>query len=270
MGAASDLVATLLPLAKLPLAAMGLGTARGIGMLQILPLSNRLGLRGMHRTAVAVALAFLMLPMVMGQLAPGDLVEGRLLLLTVKEVLVGLVLGTLFAVPFWAAEAAGELIDNQRGSRSAVVPDAAGEEEGGLTATLLVLTLATIFFLSGGMHWLIDALASSYRFWPASEPIPSFAPDAIMRPLELLDRIMRAGLLLASPLLIVMVLSELALALVSRFAPQLNVFDLAMSMKGLIYVIGMPVYAVFLIGYFQSGLGDLLNIQGALRIWSGR
>ena len=260
----------MLPLAKLPLAALGLGTARGIGMLQILPLSNRLGLRGMHRTAVAVALAMLTLPLLMRQLTPADLGQGRLLLLTVKEALVGVVLGTLFAVPFWSAEAAGEMIDNQRGSRSAIVPDAASEEEGGLTATLLVLTLATIFFASGGMHWLIDALAASYRFWPANDALPSFAPDALTGPLELLDRIFRAGLLLASPLLIVMVLSELALALVSRFAPQLNVFDLAMSMKGLIYVLALPVYAIFLIGYFGHGMGDLLHIADEFRSWSGR
>ena len=270
MGDGTGLAATFLPLVKMPLAALGLATARGVGMLQILPLSNRLGLRGMHRTAVAVALALLMVPLVMQQLAPADLAEGRLLLLTVKEALVGLILGTLFAVPFWAAEAAGELIDNQRGSRSATVPDPASEEESGLTATLLVMTLTTIFFLSGGMHWLIDVLASSYRFWPAGEAIPSLSPDAIMLPLQLLDRVLSAGLLLASPLLIVMLLSELALALVSRFAPQLNVFDLAMSMKGLIYVIGMPIYAVFLIGYVRADFSDLLHMQDELRIWSGR
>ena len=56
-----------------------------------------------------------------------------------------------------------------------------------------------------------------------------------------------------------MILAELNLALVSRFAPQLNVFDLSLSPKGLVLVIGLPVYAAFLITYLRDGLAPLAH-----------
>jgi type III secretory pathway component EscT len=62
-------LSALIAMAKLPMAAFALGVARSIGLLQILPLSTRLGLTGMHRAGVAGALALLLLPLLMAQLA---------------------------------------------------------------------------------------------------------------------------------------------------------------------------------------------------------
>ncbi len=260
----------VLGMAKVPLAAFGLGLARCMGLLQILPISTRLGLRGMHRTGVAAALSMVMLPGLMQQLQPEDITGVHMTLLVGKEALIGFLIGILFAAPFWVAETAGELIDLQRGSRGAVTPDPAGEGESGITATLFVLTITTIFFLSGGMHWLLDAIAQSYRTWPVGALAPSLAPGAAMRLLGLLDSVLRAGLVLAAPLVVAMLFAELSLALISRFAPQLNVFDLSMSVKGLVQIIGLPIYAIFLIGYLHDGLAPLLHVPDELRELSGR
>jgi len=261
-------LSALIASAKLPLSAFALGVARGLGLLQILPLSSRLGLTGMHRAGVAGTFSLLLLPLLMAQLgsAPGG---AHLALLAGKEGLIGLLLGVIFALPFWIAETAGELIDQQRGSQGAVTPDPAGEEQTGVTATLLVLTLTTIFVLSGGMHWLIDALSSSYLLWPAGELVPRLATGAATHVMSLLDNILGAGLLLASPLIVAMVLAELTLGFINRFMPQLNVFDLALSVKGLVQVIGLPIYAVFLISYMRNGLAPLLHVQDELRLLSG-
>ncbi len=270
MTPATTVLSALIGAAKLPLAAFALGVARGIGMLQILPLSTRLGLTGMHRAAVAGALALLLAPLLVTQLAASPPSGARLALLAAKEGLIGFLLGVIFAVPFWIAESAGELIDQQRGSRSAVAPDPSGEESSGITATLLVLTLTTIFLVSGGMHWLIEALYQSYVVWPAAVLVPHLAPGAAMQVLGLLDSVLGSGLLLAAPLVVAMVIAELSLGFINRFMPQLNVFDLSMSIKGLIQVIGLPVYAIFLIGYLRGHLAPLLYIQAEFRLLSGR
>ena len=255
--------------AKLPAAAFALGIARCLGLLQILPLSNRLGLTGMHRTIVAAALTMVMLPAILDQLRPADEASLRLLALTVKEGLIGFILGVAMAAPFWAAETAGELVDQQRGSQGAVTGDAAQAEQTGITATLLVLTISTIFIVSGGVHWLLDAIATSYRIWPAGDLLPHLQPQIALRLLALLDSVLRAGLLLASPLLAAMIFAVLSRALGSRFAPQLNVFDLAMTLKGLVTVVGLPVYAAFLIGYLRVGLAPLAHAGATIRALSG-
>ncbi len=251
------------------LAALGLATARMFGLLSILPLSTRLGLTGLLRGGVAIALALPLAPTLVAGLQAQPIAGVPLLLLGVKETFVGLVLGILFATPFWAAEAAGELIDQQRGSRGAVLPDPSQEAQTGITGTLLVLTLVTIFFLDDGMRLLIEGVYDSYAVWPALAAAPHVAADAGLQMLGILDHILVSGFLLASPLLVAMILVELSLALVSRFAPQLNVFDLAMSAKGLVHVVGLPLYAVFLIGYLRDGLAPLLHLGEALRRLAG-
>jgi type III secretion protein T len=265
-----DLAAAMLGAVKLPLAAFGLGLARALGMLQILPVATRLGLTGLHRGGLAAALSLICLPVLLQQIQPADITGAHMTLLTVKEGIIGFVLGLLFALPFWAAETAGELIDQQRGSRGAVTADPAWQEESGITATLFVLTMITIFMVSGGLHWVIETLLQSYRIWPAGSLAPPFALAAAPHMLALLDAALRTGLILAAPLLIGMLLAELGLALVSRFAPQLNVFDLSMSLKGLVKVIGLPIYTVFLIGYFRERLGTIVDLAPELHRLAGQ
>ena len=253
-----------------PLEAFGLALARALGLLLLLPVFSRLGLRGTHRTAVAGALSVPLVPILAAGLAADPVGGARLLLLTVKEGFIGLLLGILFAAPFWVAEAAGELIDQQRGARgNNSLPDPTGDEQVGPTGTLLVLTLLTVFFVSGGLHWMLDGLYASYAVWPALELVPHLAADTGTQMLGVLDGILGAGFLLASPLVVAMVLAEFSLALVSRFAPSLNVFDLSMSLKGLIQVVGLPVYAVFLIGYLKDGLAPLMLFGDTVRRLGG-
>lgn len=270
------------------LSALALASARMLGLLLILPLSTRLGLTGLLRGGVALALALPVAPALLPLLLASPVGGARLLLLGTKEAFVGLVLGILFAVPFWTAEAAGELIDQQRGSTGAVLPDPSQDAQTGITGTLLVLTLITIFFLNDGMRMLVDAVYDSYRVWPALEAAPRLAGlataggvtaggvtagggagNAALLMLGVFDRVLASGFLLASPLLVAMLLVELALALVSRFAPQLNVFDLAMSLKGLVHVVGLPLYAVFLIGYLRDGLAPLTAFVDQLHRLAG-
>jgi hypothetical protein len=42
------------------------------------------------------------------------------------------------------------------------------------------------------------------------------------------------------------------------------VFDLAMAVKGIVFVIGLPVYAIFLAGYLRDLLPDLATATGIL------
>ncbi len=259
----------MLAYARLPMAAFGLGFARCLGLLQILPVATRLGLTGLHRGAVAGALSLVTFPLVLDQIQESDLAGSRLAILTAKETLIGFTLGLIFALPFWAAETAGELLDQQRGSRNATIPDPSTGAEAGLTATLFALTTATLFVMSGGMHWLIQALLQSYQVWPAGTLAPHLASGGPMHVLGMLDGVLGAGLVLAGPLLSAMVLAEFGLALVSRFAPSLNVFDLAMSLKGLVMVFGLPLYLVFLIGYFRQGFVPLTDLTAQFRALAG-
>jgi type III secretion protein T len=72
-----------------------------------------------------------------------------------------------------------------------------------------------------------------------------------------LNHIMLQCLLLASPIMIAMLLAELGLALVSRFAPQLQVFFLAMPVKSALGLFVLIVYAATLLDFGLQPLREI-------------
>ena len=252
-----------------PILAVAFGAARMLGVLTILPIFTRLGLTGVLRGGVALALALPLLPGLAPMIQAQPVTGPPLLLLLAKEAAIGVVIGLVFSVPFWAAEAAGEFIDQQRGSQSAVYSDASATNQTGITGTLLTLALITVFFAAGGMRFLMAGVAESYAVWPPTQFLPHLAAGGPLLLLRVLDQLMSGGLLLAAPILIALVISELSLGLVGRFAPQLHIFDLALSVKGIVFVVGLPVYAVFLMAYLRDGLAPLADIGREIRQFAG-
>lgn len=236
-----------------PLLAWAMAAARMFGIIAVSPVFTRLGLTGLLRGGAALALALPAVPMLRPAIEAAPAIGGAALtFLLAKEAMVGLLIGTILAVPFWAAETAGELIDQQRGSEAATIPDASQAGEAGIMGTLLVLSLAVIFFTGGGLRLLLDAAWESWRIWPALDPLPRLSAEAGLHAIGLLDRMLRLGLVIAGPVLVALLLAEFSLALIGRFAPALNVFDLAMAVKGIVFVLAMPVYALFLAGYLRD------------------
>lgn len=266
--APADVVAGLLAAALPQLLALALGAARLFGVLSILPVFTRLGVTGIIRGAVALALALPLVPALLPRIEASPPGAASLTLLLAKEALVGVLVGVVLSVPFWAAETAGELIDQQRGSEAATIPDPVATAEAGITGTLFALTLIAIFFASGAMRLLLEGVYASWGVWPPLDPLPRFSAEAGPHAVALLDRVLRLGLVLAAPVLTALLLAELALALIGRFAPQLNVFDLAMAVKGVVFVLLLPAYAVFLAGYLRDLLPPLAETEAVLRAFA--
>jgi type III secretion protein T len=234
-------------------------------MILVLPPITRLGLTGLQKTALSIAIALPVQPLMLEDRALLHLQGLQLMLLIVKEGAVGLALGVAIAVPFWIVETMGELIDQQRASQSAVVQDPGNASPAGITATLFILVLCLMFFQAGGLDHLIAGFLMSYQIWPASQLTPAFGPHSMALFVALFDHVLSAGFTLAGPLLGAMVLGELGLALVSRIAPQLNVFDLSMGMKGIIFVLGMPLTLSIMLTSFREALAPLMHMTQYLR-----
>ena len=137
-----------------------------------------------------------------------------------------------------------------------------------LVVVLLTAFLVALFFVIGGFELIIEGLYRSYAVWPVVDLVPSLQDGTADFFLQLLDSIFRLGMIFAGPLLIAMFLGELALALMNRFAPSLNVFDLSLSIKNLILALGMPVYAIFALEYFKGDLASLRGVTGTLELFA--
>ena len=83
--------------------------------------------------------------------------------------------------------------------------------------------------------------------------------------LGLLDTLLRAGIILALPMIVPMLLIEMGLVVATKYIPQLNAMFLAMSIKQALFVILMVAYAALLARYAMGMLDDAALSAGALR-----
>jgi type III secretion protein T len=110
----------------------------------------------------------------------------------------------------------------------------------------------TLLFVSGGIFALFDGLYASYVLWPPATYFPHLDLSHAEFFLGQLDNLMYLIVFLAAPIIICMFVAELGLALIGRFAPQLNVFFLAMPIKSGIAIFVLAIYLYLLMEYFTS------------------
>lgn len=240
-------MALLTDIAYPVLIAISVGMARAMGMIMLTPAFMRLGLTGMIRSAVAFAIAVPIIPAVFFALQVSDMPSALdLTILVAKETFLGAVIGLVLAIPFLAAETAGELIDLQRGSTMSQLVDPLSSGEASVTATLLSITMIALFFMSGGFLFLLGAFYGSYDLWPATSLQPQLSSDSADALLSVLDRILQIALVLTAPIVIAILIADIMMAFLSRMAPQLQIFDLSLAVKNLLYAGLIVLYVTFL------------------------
>jgi len=218
-----------------------------------LPILNKQMLGGsMVRNGVLCSLALFVFPLNNHQTIPEDIDGLWLLVILGKEVLLGLLIGFIAALPFWAVDASGFLIDNQRGAAMASMFNPSLGSQSTPTAVLLTQTLITLFFSGGGFIAFAYAMFQSYKTWPILKFFPSVTEAWIHFFYGQFQQMLWLGVLLSAPLVLAMFLSEFGLALISRFAPQLNVFSLAMPIKSAISSILLIFYIGIMMDHYVA------------------
>ncbi|EKY4193917.1 type III secretion system export apparatus subunit SctT [Vibrio harveyi] len=234
-----------------------------------LPILNKQTLGGtMVRNGVLCSLALFIFPMINQQDLPAETDGLWLMIILGKEVLLGLLIGFVAAIPFWAIEAAGFLVDNQRGAAMASMFNPTLGSQSTPTAVLLTQTLITLFFSGGGFVAFIYALFNSYASWPVISFFPSVTEEWVHFFYAQFEQLMWLGVLMSAPLVLAMFLAEFGLALISRFAPQLNVFFLAMPIKSAIASVLLIVYLALMMNHFQALFSEIVLFREQLNtIW---
>lgn len=234
----------------------------------VIPMLNAKSLgSAMIRNGVVGGLAIFLFPMVSQHQPDVSPTMWVLLALVLKEVLIGMLIGFISTVPFWALEAAGFFIDNQRGASMASSQNAMTGSESSPMGILFGQTFFTVYLVSGVFLALLQNIFHSYEAWPVFSFYPVFNESAIIFFLGQFDQIITLAVWLASPVIISMFIAEFGIALISRSAPQLNVFILAMPIKS---AVAMALLVVCITTIMTLGINHaekmplLFKVLGAL------
>jgi flagellar biosynthetic protein FliR len=196
---------------------------RCTGLIVAAPILGHRATPTMVKAGLAAVLAFALAGH--ASVAPGAL---PILLAAPIELLIGLALGTMASLGFHAIELGGRLLSLQMGLSLSAVFNPTSHENGTALDPFFSL-LAGILFLALDLHVaLVGVLAHSFEVlpigggWPAS--LFQLVANVTALALEL-------GTRLVMPLALVLLLAELAIALLARAIPQINVFFLGLPLK---------------------------------------
>nr|WP_028605253.1 type III secretion system export apparatus subunit SctT [Ottowia thiooxydans] len=252
--------------ARVYILALSMTQPRILAMFIVLPIFNSQLIPGLVRFAISGALGLVAMPVVAEQMVVMQSTSPAFwILVVVKEVFIGFVMGFIVAIPFWIFEAVGFLIDNQRGaSISATLNPLTGNDSSPM-GILFNQAFIVFFLVSGGFALMLSMLYDSFQLWSVTGWMPHFRAESAPLLLDQLNRLMRLAMLLASPAIVAMFLAELGLALVSRFAPQLQVFFVAMPIKSGLAVLILVLYAATLFEYGAELVESVKDILPFLR-----
>jgi len=152
-----------------------------------------------------------------------------LVLLIIRETLIGITLGLVAQAIFSAVEFCGQLVGTQMGFSIVSLFD---PTQGTQTPILSVFQalLATLLFMALGVHHVfIRAIVESYQAipvggWHMSEELLKFMSAVI-------TNIFVLGVKLAAPVMVALLVTTVVLGIMARIFPQMNVFLVSMPLN---------------------------------------
>ena len=187
-----------------------------------------------QRLLLGLLLSALLAPTVTGGMPAPPEEPARLVPLLGGELVVGLFLGAVTRFALAALHTAGTIVAMQSGLSAAAFFDPNEATQGTLPGNLFATTALVVMFASDLHHLLLRALAASYARLPLAGGLPT--GDALPLLVGLAGGAMRTGLELAAPVVITSLLANLALGVLGRVMPALQLLAVAMPLQLLLAI----------------------------------
>jgi len=185
-----------------------------------------------------------------------------------RELTVGVVLGYSVRLLFTGIELAGQIIGFQMGLSIANVMGAQSQDQLPTIISEFKNLMAVMIFLSlNAHHYFLKGMADSFTL----VPLASFSPQLpLLRRLILLTgNIFILSLRIGAPIIVVLLLTEIALGIIARLVPQMNVFIVALPLRigvGLLMIaFSLPFFLYLVKGLFFNLYREILILLYTMR-----
>lgn len=228
--------------------------ARVLGFVRFAPVLNRKEIPGMVKLSFALILTIILMMTIPVQTVPSG---SSLALGIILNVVGGMLIGFIANCIVQAISAAGDMINMQMGLSSAMVLDPTIGAQVSILGSFFGLLAVILFINVGGVYWLINALHRSFEIFPmyaTAIPMDQLINKEYL--ITLTSNVLYVGLQIASPVLLATLGQDLILGIISKTAPQVNVFQLSFLFKPVlgaaILLWIMPVIINVINDYFLS------------------
>ena len=239
---------------------------RILGLIMVAPVFGHRAVPGRVKIGLGIFIALIIAP-ALPPMPDVGLGSWHGLFILVQQLLIGVATGFIMRVVFAAVEAAGEIVGLQMGLGFASFfdPQSAGQT---LVLARFFNMLAVLVFLAVNAHLLlIGVLVDSFQTLPISTQPLSAA--GFFNVAAFGSTVFAVGLQLALPLITILLMTNLALGILTRSAPQLNIFAIGFPITlgvGLIVLdLTLPFFAPQLEQMIQNGFDATSTVIRTLR-----
>jgi flagellar biosynthesis protein FliR len=199
------------------------------------------------------------------------LLDSYYILLIMKELFIGIALGFTAALLLYAVQVAGAFIDFQMGFAIANVMDPQTGAQVPIIGHLKYMLALLFLLIVDGHHLMLDGVMQSFRLVPVESISFSFEDENIARYMTALFlQMFLIALQMALPLVGALFLVDVALGILAKTVPQLNIFAVGFPLKifvGFIMLIMvMPIFFFVLQSLFKKiivSMSELMKLLGA-------
>jgi flagellar biosynthetic protein FliR len=234
--------------------------ARIMGLIATAPILSNRAIPARIRMGFGAAMTLALIP----ALPPSGLVVGSWpgLLALLQQMLIGIALGFSMRVVFTAIDLAGELIGLQMGLGFAMFYDPDNAAQSPVISEFLGLLAMLIFLSINGHLMLLAVIGNSFEWWPVGADL--FPANGWMAIARWGSTIFSAGVMLALPVIAALLVVNIALAVLTRAAPTLNLFAIGFPVTLIagfvMLLLSMPFFAPALQQLFDYGLRTVAQL----------
>jgi len=221
--------------------------------LLVLPVFGSKAIPVQIRAAVAVFLSLFFCTTTPLGVDPAEISTMKAIVLLAGEAVYGLALGLIVVLLFSVVQLSGHIIEQQMGLTMAEIINPLSDEVVGPLASLLEMIFLLLFLSANGHHLFLLILSKSYSSFPAGT-VPTLGL-LVGGVIETGSAMFVACLRLAAPMLAAFLILMVALALLARLIPEMDVFFIGMPVQA---ALGLFLAAAFLpfVGGFVTEMAD--------------
>jgi flagellar biosynthesis protein FliR len=173
-----------------------------------------------------------------------------LVVMTIHEVIVGIVLGATARVTLSALQVGGSVIAQQMGLGFVTSVDPTQGQQGVLIGNFLTMLGVTLLFATDSHYLVIAALNDSYNIFSPSDLMPS--GDIAALATRAFTAAFRIGMQLSAPFLVFGLVFNVGLGVLARLMPQMQVYFVGVPLSILAGFLIFSLVLVAMMGTFLS------------------
>lgn len=234
--------------------------ARVAGVLAFLPIPMLRAAPVKTKVALGLALTVVLFPL-WPQLENRIPLPGELVRIAAMEAAFGLTMGVAISMLLEGFQLAMQIIGLQAGYGYSLTIDPASQADSGVLQVAFSLITGLLIFVLGIDRELIRILAASLaQFPPGTWTATQFTVDAII---DIGTQMTVIGVRLAFPIAALLLLIDIALALLGRMQQQLQLITLAFPIKMLVAIVMLALIAPVFPRLFQEAARETLQMLRA-------